>query len=199
MWILLPIAGLIVAGIAALASNEETEARHNWEDKHRQVGDEVRHHRQGIESHLAQSRQAYDFYTLNEAYYASFRAADSAYVLLRDCKTSLGALKKMLAATDQKRYELKAELQQQWPGASKAEKIAELRNLTQFKMAVEKDFGDMLEQKRALYEEVARLNQQTEALKKTIGERCGSKGQLWHCNLQQRVAARRAPRYAASA
>ncbi len=199
MWILLPIAGLVVAGIAALVSNEETEARNNWEDKHSQVEDEVRRHRQDIENHLSQNRQTYDFHTLNEAYYASFRAADTAYSLLRQCKTSLWAMKKMLAATDQKRYELKAELQQKLPDACKAEKIAELRNLTQFKLAVMKDFGHMLEQKWVLYDEVNRLNQQTEALKKTIGERCGAKGQIWHCNLQQRVAARRTPQYAQSA
>jgi len=202
MWKLLPIAGLaglIVAGIAALVSSEETEARSNWENKHRQVEDEMRRHRRDIENHLFQNRRAYDFYALNEVYYASFRAADSAYALLRDCKTSLAALKKMLAATDQKRYELKAELQQKLLGSSKADKIAELRNLTQFKLAVMKDFGEMLEQKRALYEEITRLNQQTEALKTAIGERCGSKGKLWHYNLQQRVAAQRTPRYAVSA
>jgi hypothetical protein len=191
MWILLPIAGLVVAGIAALVSGEETQARSNWESKHRQVGDELRHHRQNIEGHLSQSRQVYDFYVLNEAYYASFKAADIAYALLRDCKTSLGALKKMLVATDQKRHQLKAELQQKWPAVTKAEKIAELRNLTQFKMAVIKDFDELLAQKQGLYKEVCRLNQQTQQLKRTIAEQCGSKGKQWHSNLQQRVAERR--------
>lgn len=191
MWYLIPIAGLVAVGIAALASHEETEARASWEHKHRQAEDEVRRHRQEVAQHLAVKQDIHNFYVLNEAYYCSYKAADNAYALLRDAKTCLAGIKKMLGATEQQRRELNSQLRQLSGGKSRMELVTELDNLAQLKTALTNDFNQVLAQKRSLYQEVTLLNQQTEALKRTMASQCGQKGLDWHCQLQQRIANRR--------
>lgn len=192
MWFLIPIAGLVVAGIVALASEEEASARRSWENKYQGAKDEVESLRRDIERHLSETRSTYDFYVLNEYYYSSFRFADNAYKLLNDSRTSLGGLKKMIDATNDKRREISKRLESKMSREDKAEYIGELRNLTEFRDALQQDFNKVLAQKCDFAEEVARLNQQTEKLKTAMRERCGLKGREWYANLQQRISSRRA-------
>jgi uncharacterized membrane-anchored protein YhcB (DUF1043 family) len=191
MWFLIPIAGLVVAGIVALVSEEEASARSNWENKYQGAKDEVENLRRNIESHLSETRSTYDFYVLNEYYYSSFRFADNAYKLLNDSRTSLSSLKKMIDAANEKRREISVRLESKMSREAKTEHIGELRNLTEFRDALQQDFNKVLAQKRDFADEVTRLNQQTEKLKTAMHERCGSKGREWYANLQQRISSRR--------
>ena len=191
MWFLIPIAGLVVAGIVALASEEEASARSNWENKYQGAKDEVENLSRNIERHLSETRSAYDFYVLNEYYYSSFRSADNAYNLLKDSRTSLSSLKNMIDAANQKRREISKRLESKMSREAKTEHIGELRNLTEFRDALQRDFNKVLAQKRDFSDEVMRLNQQTEKLKTAMHERCGSKGREWYANLQQRISSRR--------
>lgn len=191
MWFLIPIVGLVVAGIVALASEEEESARSNWENKYQGAKDEVEELRSSIERHLSETRSTYDFYVLNEYYYSSFRFADSAYSLLKDSRTSLNGIKKMLDAANEKRREISKSLEEKISREEKSGLIAELRNLTEFRNALQQDFDKVLKQKRELSEEVTRLNLQTEKLKTAMHEKCGLKGREWYANLQQRISSRR--------
>ena len=191
MWFLIPIAGLVVAGIVALASEEEASARRSWKNKYQGAKDEVESLRRNIERHLSETRNTDDFYVLNEYYYSSFRFADNAYKLLNDSRTSLSSLKKMIDAANDKRREISKHLESKMSREDKAEYIGELRNLTEFRDALQQDFNKVLAQKRDFAEEVARLNQQTEKLKTAMREHCGSKGREWYANLQQRISSRR--------
>lgn len=192
MWFLIPVAGLIVAGIVALVSEEESSARRNWENKYAGAKDEVENLRGNIEKHLEDTRKTYDFYVLNEYYYSSFRFADTAFKLMSDSKTSLNTIKKMIGAANEKRHEIKIQLEGKIGREAKAELIKELRNLTEFRDALQLDFNKVLAQKRDFSDEVTRLNQQTEKLKNAMRERCGAKGREWYANLQQRISSRRA-------
>ena len=191
MWFLIPIAGLVVAGIVALVSEEEASARSNWENKYQGAKDEVENLRRNIESHLSETRSTYDFYVLNEYYYSSFRFADNAYKLLNDSRTSLSSLKKMIDTANEKRREISVRLESKMSREAKTEHIGELRNLTEFRDALQQDFNKVLAQKRDFADEVIRLNQQTEKLKTAMHECCGSKGREWYANLQQRISSRR--------
>lgn len=191
MWFLIPVVGLIVGGIVALVSDEESTARRNWENKYAGAKDEVENLRLVIEKALEDTRKTYDFYVLNEYYYSSFRSADSAFKLMSDSKTSLNSIKKMIDAANEKRHEIKAQLERKIRYEAKTELIEELRNLTEFRNALQLDFNKVLAQKRDFSDEVARLNQQTEKLKNAMRERCGEKGREWYANLQQRISSRR--------
>jgi uncharacterized membrane-anchored protein YhcB (DUF1043 family) len=187
MWFLIPIAGLVVAGIVALASEDEKKARQSWESKHEEGKKEVQKHREEIERHLADKQKTLDFYILNDAYYTSFRTADAAYKLLQDSKESLTGLHRMLLATNAKRAELKITLNGKPAKAEKASLINELRSLTQFRDALTEDKNKVLAQKREFADEVSKLNQQTEKLKLAMRDRCGTKGVVWYAGLQSRV------------
>jgi len=191
MWFLIPIAGLVIAGIVALASEEEVSARQNWENKYQGAKDEVDQLRRDIERHLGNNRLSYDFYALNDYYYASFRAADSAYQLLTDSRTSLASLKRMIGAANQKRRAIDLQLKGALDREVKAEQIRELRNLTQFRDALQVEFNLVLDQKRDFANAVERLNAQTSNIKAAMRERCGSKGREWYANLENRISSRR--------
>jgi uncharacterized membrane-anchored protein YhcB (DUF1043 family) len=190
MWFLIPIVGLVVASIVALASEEEASARSNWENKYRGAKDEVENLRRNIERHLNETRSTYDFYVLNDYYYSSFRFADNAFKLLNDSRTSLSSIKKMIDAANEKRREIRIRLESKMNREAKTECIGELRNLIEFRDALQQDFNEVLAQKRDFAEEVARLNQQTEKLKTAMHKRCGSKGLDWYRSLQQRISRR---------
>lgn len=190
MWYLLPVAGLVIAGIVALSSEEEKEARTNWSNKYENTKEEVERLRRDIERELESKKQLHDFYVLNELYYSSFRFADSAYKLLSDSKTSLNSIKKMLNATNSKRYELKKELDGSLSRDVKKEKIGELRNLTEFRNGLEVDLNAVNFQKEELAKELKRLNGQTRDLKLAMASRCGKKGREWYENLQDRISSR---------
>lgn len=191
MWFLIPAAGLVIAGIVALVSKEESDARQNWETKYEGSKREVEDLSINIDRHLRESRSILDFYELNNFYYASFRSADSAYKLLTDSKISLNSIKRMLDATNSKRFEIKEKLATMHYSDAKLALIAELRELTDFKHKIQEDFNKVREQKRLLSNEVTRLNQQTENLKIAMRDRCGQKGREWHNNLVQRISSRR--------
>jgi uncharacterized membrane-anchored protein YhcB (DUF1043 family) len=191
MWFLIPIAGLVVAGIVALVSEDEASARNNWEHKYQGAKDEVESLRRNIERHLDENRKIYDFYVLNESYYSSFRFADSAYKLMNDSRLSLISIEKMIDVANKKRREISKRLERKMSREEKSENIGELRNLTEFRDALQQDYNKVFAQKVDLTEEVARLNKQTARLKAVMRERCGSKGREWYANLEQRISSRR--------
>lgn len=190
MWFLIPVAGLVIAGIVALSSEKEKEARTNWSNNYENTKEEVERLRRDIERELQSKKQLHDFYVLNELYYSSFRFADNSYKLLNDSKTSLNSIKKMLNATNAKRYEIKKELDGDLSRDLKKDKIGELRNLTEFRNGLEKDFEAVNIQKQELSQKLKGLNSQTHDLKSLMATRCGNKGKEWYENLQDRIASR---------
>jgi uncharacterized membrane-anchored protein YhcB (DUF1043 family) len=191
MWFVIPIVGLVVAGIVALVSEEEASARRTWDDKYQGAKDEVEGLRRDIENHLCETRNEYDFYVLNEYYYSSFRFADNAYKLLEDSRTSLVSIRRMIDSANGKRREISKRLEGTMNRKERAENIGELRNLTEFRDSLQKDLNIVLAQKQDFAAEVKRLNQQTANLKIAMREHCGSKGRDWFASLQQRISSHR--------
>ena len=107
MWFLIPVVGLAVLAVIAIASNEEKVARENWRENYIDAQKTVESHRRNIEVHLANANNSYQFSVLNDAYYSSYKVADFIYKLLTDAKVCLNVINKMIMATDQKRDELK--------------------------------------------------------------------------------------------
>lgn len=191
MWFLIPIAGLLIAGIVALVTEDESNARKNWESKYESAKSEVENLSITIDRHLSTARTILNFYELNNFYFASFKSADSAYKLLTDSRVSLTSIKRMINAANEKRFEIKDKLSMMGYSDEKFALINELRDLTEFKNKIQEDFNKVLEQKQSLAVEVTRLNQQTEKLKIAMRDRCGPKGREWHGNLTQRISSRR--------
>jgi len=183
-------AGLAVAGILALATEAEAQAQSRWEHAHRRATDELRRHRRDIKRQMEEQQDRQTFYQLNGQYYASVQAANAAYGLLKDCRLMTACLKKQINAVDSKRLALKHSLSQHPTAADKSAMIEELRQLRAFRQGLCDQHQQVQLQKQAMYEELTRLNQQTEALKNAIATRCGNKGRDWHARLQQRTAER---------
>ena len=110
MWFLIPVVGLAVLAVIAIASNEEKVARENWRENYIDAQKTVESHRRNIEVHLANANNSYQFSVLNDAYYSSYKVSDFIYKLLTDAKVCLNVINKMIMATDQKRDELKKNL-----------------------------------------------------------------------------------------
>ena len=110
MWFLIPVVGLAVLAVIAIASNEEKVARENWRENYIGAQKTVESHRRNIEVHLANANNSYQFSVLNDAYYSSYKVADFIYKLLTDAKVCLIGINKMIMAADQKRDELKKNL-----------------------------------------------------------------------------------------
>lgn len=110
MWFLIPVVGLAVLAVIAIASNEEKVARENWRENYIDAQKTVESHRRNIEVHLANANNSYQFSVLNDAYYSSYKVADFIYKLLTDAKVCLIGINKMIMAADQKRDELKKNL-----------------------------------------------------------------------------------------
>ncbi len=194
MWWLLPIAGagLAVAAILNAVSDSEREARQNWEDLRDEVERTVEEHRLNIEEHLAEIEESYEFHVLVDLHYSSFRVADQAYSLLRDAKTSLNAIKRMLDKSRKRKKELKSELDRLGKGnGERKEVLAEIRVINDFRQDLFNDLDEVRDQKQDLADEVQLFNERTRELKYAIRDRCGWRGEEWYERLEERIRRKR--------
>lgn len=190
-WWILGAVALLGGGAAILAtvSSEEKEARRRWDEKRADVEKSVEDHRRNIEEHLQEAQQSYDFYLLTNLHFSSMRVADSAYALLKDAKSSLATIYRILDQISEKKLHIKSSL----TTANKEYKsklLAELKSHNSFKSTVLEDLAKVKPQREHLEHEVKRLNQQTRLLKEAIRDRCGSKGFSWFQRLEERKAAK---------
>lgn len=192
MWWLLPLVGLgVVAAVLGVASKEERTAREVWEREYAASLHEVRVQRARVESLRAAAQASYDFHYLNGVYFDSMRCADMAFRSLTNARACLDGLHRMIRATQERRDSLKLKFERYLPREEYEETVANLRQLRDLQVQLKADFDKVLVEKRALSDEVARLNASTRALKELIRDRCGSRGQAWYEERQASAQRRR--------
>ncbi len=182
--------GIGTAVILSSVSKEEYEARERWATKHSEAKKTVEAHRTNIESHIRDAQQSFDFHSLINLHFSSLRAADNAYGLFNDARTSLSSIYQILDRINEQKNFQKSSLSEVGLKDSKSI-VSEIRSLDEFKSSVLGDLVDLKSQKEHLFAEVKRLNEQTHHLKIAIRDRCGQKGKEWFDRLEARSISRR--------
>jgi hypothetical protein len=192
MWWLLPLVGFgVVAAVLRLASNDERTAREAWEKQYAGSLREVQAQRARIEALQRAAQESYDFRYLNGVYFDSMRCADMAYSCLTNARGCLDGLAKMIRDTQERRAGLKQKFSSYLQRDQYDDTVANLQQLRELQLQLKGDFDKVLAEKRALSDEVARLNASTRALKELIRDRCGHRGQEWYEERQASARRRR--------
>jgi len=193
MWWLIPIGIGVGKLVYDYFSNQEIEARKRWENKRKEVRRTVEEHQHNIEIHIQEVKSSYDFKLLTDIHYSSFIVANSAYKLLDDARTSLNAIGKIILKTKSEKNELLAKIKQVKTKEEKKELIENLKLINELRTDLFNDKDKVKLQRDEFYNEVKRLNQQTNELKIFIKERCGRKGTDWFNRLEERIRIKRIP------
>ncbi len=206
MWWLIPVGvGVALKAIYDAVSEEEREARQRWEETRGRVERSVWEHQRSVESHLAQARHSYNFQVLVDAHYSSMKAADTAYKLLDDARSSEKGINKMLKEETNQRTILRERLKK-----SKAKKFIlfkkmrekknkasirdielQLKGIREMRKNLFDDRDKVKAQKESFLNEVRVLNNRTRKLKELIRDECGSKGRDWFNRLEARKRRKR--------
>lgn len=186
MWWLIPIGIGIGKLVYDYFSWQEIEARQRWESKSREVKKTVEEHRRNIEVHIQEVRDSYNFKLLTDIHFSSFIVADSAYQLLDDARSSLDSLGRIIIKTKNEKKELLIKLKELKTRKEKNQVLENLKLLNEMRQSLFDDKDKVKQQRDDLYNEVKRLNQQTNELKTFIRDRCGSKGIEWYERLEER-------------
>lgn len=185
MWGKLILCG--AAGAILLWLNETAEEeRQRWQDDHEQFKQEIKAHRDKIESIITSSSHSYDFKELIDLHYISFSTADQAKKLLDDSRVSLDAIGQALVNAREQRDKLKTVIKNK-NNQEKIEIIKEIGSLNKLRKVLFKDKDDLKEQRNIFLSEVRKLNSQTRQLKHTIRDCTGARGKEWYDRLQQRI------------
>lgn len=178
--------GIIIGCIEA----GELEARKKWQQKRIQVKRTVQEHRENIRKHVDEARESYDFYVLHDMYVSSFKVADSAYKLLKDARTSIRGVKKMLNASYRQKREIKKNKLRpaikEHNTEIKKEAKKELSLMHEMIRNLSHEKEKLCQQQEDLAQEVTQLNIQTKNLKEYIRDRCGKGGKIWFERSEQR-------------
>lgn len=196
IWVLPVLAAVGVgAWIYNAVTEEEQQAQRDWQKKRNSVEKSVLKRRKEIEHHIRQAQSSYNFHYLVEMHYSSVQIANAAYKLLDDARISLRAIGTMINNTKQRKLSLERDLafaKGKKNRAAVVRIIEELKQINASRRALFEEKDKQKAEKDNLYQEVKRLNQQTGELKQHIRYRCGSKGQIWFQNLEQRKKLRSA-------
>lgn len=195
MWWLIPIG---VGGVAALiynaVSGKEREARQRWEENRWEVERSIGEHQRNIEVHFAQAQYSYNFHVLVDEHYGSMKAADAAYKLLDDVRSSLDGMNKMLKEAKDQRTCLQEELQkarQQKDRALIRDTIEQLKIVHEMRKTLFDDRDKVKAQRVSFLQEVRSLNNRTRELKELIRDQCGTRGLDWFNRLEERTRRKR--------
>lgn len=195
MWWLVPVG---VGGIAALiynaVSGKEREARQRWEENRWEVERSIVEHQRNIETHFTQVQYIYNFHVLVDEHYGSMKAANAAYKLLNDARSSLDGMNKMLKEAKDQRTGLQEELQkarQQKNRALIQDTIEQLKIVHEMRKNLFEDRDKVKAQRASFLQEVRRLNNRTRELKELIRDQCGTRGLDWFNRLEERTRRKR--------
>jgi len=204
MWWLIPVGIGIGKLVYDYFSGQEIEARQRWESKSREVKKTVEEHRRNIEVniqevkktveehrsnievHIQEVRDSYNYKLLTDIHFSSFIVADSAYQLLDDARSSLDSMVKIIMKTKNEKNELLIKLKELKTKKEKIPVLENLKLLNEMRQSLFDDKDKVKQQRDDLYNEVKRLNQQTNELKTFIRDRCGTKGIEWYDRLEER-------------
>ena len=196
MWWLIPlgVAGLLAALIGAV-SKEERRARQRWEEMREDVERNLEDHSRNIARHLTQAQRSYNFHVLVNEHYTSMKAANAAYKLFDDARSSENGINKMLKAEKDRRTYLRERLKE--AKKQKKNKVLisniklELKAIRELRESISEDRKKLSMQKKSFLKEVRKLNKRTRKLKELIRDECGAKGLEWHNKLEGRKRRRR--------
>jgi uncharacterized membrane-anchored protein YhcB (DUF1043 family) len=187
MWWLVPVGIGIGKLVYDYFSEQEIEARQRWESKSRDIKKTVEEHRRNIEVHIQEVRDSYNFKLLRDIHFSSFIVADSAYQLLDDARSSLDSMRRIIIKTKNEKNELLIKLKELKTKKEKIPVLENLKLLNEMRQSLFDDINKVKLQRDDLYNEVKRLNQQTNELKTFIRDRCGKEGIEWYKRLEERT------------
>lgn len=192
MWWMVPV-GVVgaAAAIYAYFSSEEREAAERWQRDRARVERTLEEHRRNIEANIAAAELSANYRFLLDLHHSSFRIADEAYRLKRDADATLDTMRRMLDDAKSRRADFQRELRVARAPEERARLRDEVQMLHELIDTVQPRFRQVIDEKRHFAAELARLNEQTRALKEAIRDRCGSRGREWYERLEARNAARR--------
>jgi hypothetical protein len=192
-WLAIPVGFIGLKLIYEAASENERQARQRWENKRQEVAHSVAQHQRSITQHLHQAQSCYDFHHFVDLHFASMQAADAAYQLLSDARSSLRAMDDMLAKAKEQKDALEMKLRAAKQARNRAfdSVLEELKIVTALRKSIFDDRDKVRAQREALLQEVQTLNEQTRQLKVCIRDRCGPKGADWFYRLEARKSHKR--------
>jgi hypothetical protein len=183
------IAGAAV-GVAKLIldsfSDQERQARDNWERTHRKVKKSTEEHRQHIEKHLRSARESWDFHVLADMHYSSMIVANVAWKTMKNASSSIRTVKKGLQQTRREIIRIQEQINNESNRRKKWQSIEEIKVVRQLSKEFQVEMKTLKSQSSSLLEEVKRLNKQTGDLKLAIRDRCGRGGLMWYEALEHR-------------
>jgi len=190
-WLIVPaVGGAAYLVLWALRGKAQAEYEH-WGSTYLQVQGRLRRHREVIAEHVEFAQQCCDFHSLCELHFASVKLANEAYRLLRDAQVAESETRQAIDTLKAKMEEIYS--QTKAPGLSRLdrEKLhSELAELKQVKESLFETAGTISKQVGHFRTEVRRLNEKTRGLKRTIRDRCGSRGAEWCKRLEARTRER---------
>ena len=95
-WFAIPVVAIGLKIVYDVVSDEERQARQEWEDKREKVTRTIESHQADIQEHIRKAQTCYDFCRLVDLHHSSVIVANEAYKLLKDSNESLSAMIKML-------------------------------------------------------------------------------------------------------
>lgn len=195
MWWLIPVG---IGGLATLiyraVSDEERKARQRWEDTRWDVEQSLKEHSGNIEAYFDRVQRSYNFRVLVDDHYSSMQAANAAYRLLDDARSSENGINKMLKKAKDQRMSLQERLEKARKGKNRAlahDTIEQLKQIHEIRKSFFEDRDKVKAQKVSFLKEVRRLNKRTRELKELIRDECGSRGLDWYNRLEERTRRRR--------
>jgi hypothetical protein len=190
MWWLIP-AGIGLAVVYSVVSEQEKQAYQRWQQKKNEVEDLLGEVRLEVHSHLYEARQSYNFQHLRGLHSSSVNAADQAYQLLKDSGESLHAINKMLTQSREQRSRFKGKLER----AHLRKDFIQVKELKHSSSKLKAYIGSLFREKEKIKKqrnrfrkEVRMLNRRTCELKETIRDYCGEQGEKWYLQKHGRRA-----------
>lgn len=189
MWWLIPAAGVALKLIYDVISLEEQEARERWENKREEAENTLAVNELNIKNHIFNTQNIYNYSKLVQLHYSSVKAANYAYKLLGDARSSIRTMNKMLKKAKERRTNLQKKLAKAKQNKDRKkifEIIEELKMVNELRRNLFEDRDKVRTQESNLLTKVRRLNSETRELKKSIRDKCGVRGRRWYERLEER-------------
>jgi hypothetical protein len=193
MWWMIPV-GIGLAILYDSASKKERVARERWQNKKFTVKNSIEEHQRNIERQIARKQSDYNYQYLKDLHFSSVTTANAAYNLLKDARSSIKGINRMLKEAREQRENLQVVL-----GCAKKSKnkkvifetIEQLKILNKMGQSIFDDRETIFDEQDSLAKKVENFNNYTRELKECIRDQCGWRGQKWYARLEERTFARR--------
>lgn len=165
---LIPVA-LVGLGVAAWwASDDEKEAKNRLDRDYERMNRELDRHNRDLSMHIQKRQSAIALQQLKQSYHTSIRAADLAYTLFQDAKTSLETVSRMVRQLKATKNQLKNQLSTAI-GQIKRELHEQIKAVNALLTPLYEQLDVVKHQKEQLYQKLRQLNMKTGQIRHQLG------------------------------